>query len=903
VRDRIAGLRPLKNNATTPSYVEECKKYGPSRAVNNAMGNVITHFPSLKSKKSLPVESLIELNIALLLELDSAVKWFGAQARPVMVKRWNKKGYEYQRNYTPDHPGVNQLGAEFVIEGKAYDQVLVDLSSDYPRFRRLSDGTIEDPAAKAVLAERNVHHLIVTEKDFGPQFYTNACLLAGYVGRKDPNVNISERILELLAIKGISTIERLALDIEAQGFFRLDREQYLQCLNWLLVSGRIYADLNNHSLQALNKFEVYSTRSLARTRIQDRNTCLSPEPESQQLDLKADAVIRFAGENYSVVGSQKGKVYLKDDNGVTRLFDLSDLERHFHAGELTSSHTKEGAILTPFAKADERRQKRAIKRVESVALYEQGIKTIQPRTYYHYKKLMNEARISFGCGLSGLVGEINPGNRTDKICSRAKDYVRHYIAHSYLGLKPSKDLEWSIPKCPSRENSNKVQAWAHYKKCAAVECLHAVSYVTFTRAIKRISRHLSERQKAGSKAAYQAEFPLSTNWSGATHGQFAGHIVEIDHTLTDLSIVDEDSFGLGRMWLTVAIDTYSRMVVGYNLSFWSPSRRSVMMTIRDIVKRNGYLPMCMSLDGGKEFHSVYIDQLLARYRVQKRCRPPHRSRYGAIVERFFGTINKDFWHNLLGSTRLMVNPRNVAKEFIAKNRAIWGVEEIKKAFDDYIDQYNSELIHSSLGMTPKKKHDGSYSNLLPIQKRQVKYDDSFEICTMLEPKNNKELKCRRGGLHSFGGRYSHPVLRKQINQGVKFAVKYDPTDLRHLYFAHDGIWKTAKLTGGVFSDALSESEIQILSDVEAAKHKGKYQQNLSRLFKKAESVVELQETEYEIKMRRAIADRETLELSEEGKMVVSPEKIEGNLNEEPEAFSDAILAAPSGPIRTGIFDV
>ena len=147
--------------------------------------------------------------------------------------------------------------------------------------------------------------------------------------------------------------------------------------------------------------------------------------------------------------------------------------------------------------------------------------------------------------------------------------------------------------------------------------------------------------------------------------------MEIDHTLTDLSIVDEDSFGLGRMWLTVAIDTYSRMVVGYNLSFWSPSRRSVMMTIRDIVKRNGYLPMCMSLDGGKEFHSVYIDQLLARYRVQKRCRPPHRSRYGAIVERFFGTINKDFWHNLLGSTRLMVNPRNVAKEFIAKNRAIW----------------------------------------------------------------------------------------------------------------------------------------------------------------------------------------------------------------------------------------
>jgi transposase InsO family protein len=902
----LEGLKPLRTNPAARSYFARCLEYGASRELTNSLGNIITVFPSRKDFVTKSVESLIELFVAMQLELLFHVKRFLAQGVPVMVKRPNARGYEYERAYHPDLVGVLTDGTEFAIGAKAHSYIQEDLKANRPRFGKNREGEYEDAAAKEALAKLNVHHFVVTERDFGPEFFSNACLLAPYVAADCPCQELVSEIASAIRAVGISTLERMALGIESRRAHReggspweLDRQLMLECIMWMIANGELVADLDYCSVQSIAKFEIYASRSLAHSRVQDRMAPSIPLIDATELTLTADAVVNFASENYTVINSVAGKVYLKDSAGKTRVFDQADLEKHFHSGELTCDQEESPEQLTPFAKADPERQAKAIERAEAIKLYEQGSKSIPERTYYYWKGLMSKARIEHDCGLSGLIGQINPGNRTDKTCSEAKEYARLFILHAYLGLKQPDDLKWTYPASASRENNNKWQAWGHYKKCAENEGLHAVSYATFTRAINRVSRRLRELQKAGRKAAYQVEDPRSGTWSGATHGQFAGQIVEIDHTLVDLEVLDGDDFGLGRMWLTVAIDTYSRVILGYHIGFASPSKRSVMMVIRDMVRRNGYLPLCISIDGGKEFHSIYMDKLLARFRVMKRCRPPHQARNGAIVERLFGTLNRDFWHNLLGNTRLMVNPRSVSREFIAKKKAIWGVEELIEAFDKYVDEYNTKLVHSSLGCTPRHRHESSYRNLLPKQKRQLKYDRSFEVSTMLEPGNSTQLTCRRGALHANGGRYSHPVLRKEINRSVAFPVKYDPMDLRYIYFAHRGQWMTAELVGGKFAHAMSEVEIQLLSDIEEAQHDGKYKKNLQRLFEKAEFVGELKEKEDMIKLRRAQVDRIQAERRDE---VASASN--GVAEEElPDAKSAIDFSElEEEPIKTGLFD-
>jgi putative transposase len=66
-----------------------------------------------------------------------------------------------------------------------------------------------------------------------------------------------------------------------------------------------------------------------------------------------------------------------------------------------------------------------------------------------------------------------------------------------------------------------------------------------------------------------------------------------------------------------------------------------MMALRICVQRFGRFPQAVVVDGGKEFHSVYFDTLLARYHCIKKTRPGAKPRFGSVIERLFGTTNTE----------------------------------------------------------------------------------------------------------------------------------------------------------------------------------------------------------------------------------------------------------------------
>ena len=60
--------------------------------------------------------------------------------------------------------------------------------------------------------------------------------------------------------------------------------------------------------------------------------------------------------------------------------------------------------------------------------------------------------------------------------------------------------------------------------------------------------------------------------------------VELDHFLCDVHLVcGKTGAALGRPWLTLAVDHYSGMVVGYHLTFAPPSAASVLAALRHAI--------------------------------------------------------------------------------------------------------------------------------------------------------------------------------------------------------------------------------------------------------------------------------------------------------------------------------
>lgn len=96
-------------------------------------------------------------------------------------------------------------------------------------------------------------------------------------------------------------------------------------------------------------------------------------------------------------------------------------------------------------------------------------------------------------------------------------------------------------------------------------------------------------------------------------------VVQIDHTRVDVIVVDSITREpIKRPWLTLAIDVYSRCVVGFYLSLEAPSATSVALCIAHaVLPKEGWLAARevadtwevsgmftrLHLDNGADFHS------------------------------------------------------------------------------------------------------------------------------------------------------------------------------------------------------------------------------------------------------------------------------------------------------------
>lgn len=142
--------------------------------------------------------------------------------------------------------------------------------------------------------------------------------------------------------------------------------------------------------------------------------------------------------------------------------------------------------------------------------------------------------------------------------------------------------------------------------------------------------------------------------------------VEIDHTLSDVIIVDdEDNLPLGRLTYTSCLDTATRYPLGHYIGFEPPSYLTVMECLYHAILPKGDVrqkygtqhewlacgvPYTLVVDNGKEFVGQDLRdgcESLGMLLQQLPVRTPYLK---AAIERAFGTVNSGLLHKLPGTT-------------------------------------------------------------------------------------------------------------------------------------------------------------------------------------------------------------------------------------------------------------
>jgi transposase InsO family protein len=449
-----------------------------------------------------------------------------------------------------------------------------------------------------------------------------------------------------------------------------------------------------------------------------------------------------------------------------------------------------------------------------------------------------------GNGYIGLLPKPNHGNPASKLPEKAMSLMTEFIDEDYETLK----------------QKTMFAAWSALKLTCDREQVLTPSFKTFSRAVHQRSGPEQTQKRQGSRAAYQMEpFFWELEQRTPRHGDRPFEIGHLDHTQADVWVVCSQSGRiLGRPWLSLLTDAFSRRILALHLTFDPPSYRSAMMILRECVRRHARLPQMLVVDGGKEFESVYFETLLARCEVTKKTRPPAKARFGSTCERLFGTTNKQFLHNLLGNTQAARCTRQITKRVDPRNHAAWTIKDLHQMLTTYAYEVYDTLDHPALGQSPREAFERSIAQTGNRSHRSIAYDRDFLIFTLPTTRKGTATVTVGRGMKINHLYYWSEHFRSPTWEAQQVPVRYDPFDIGTAYAFVNRQWVECHSEYYSVLHGHSEREVHMASE-ELRKRRQNHSGQFAVTAKKLAEFLESVELKEEILLQR-LSDLETRSL-------------------------------------------
>ncbi|MCG7313422.1 TnsA endonuclease N-terminal domain-containing protein [Priestia flexa] len=771
--------KSLSLTKETVEYIEKIRQSPPSRNVRSGSHNVSGKYSSKKMGMTIQFEShTVELPAIYLMEHEEDILEYYDQPISLKLNYTKTNGWKTGFFYTPDFLVITRDNVYFE-EWKTEEQLLKLAKKDSNRYFKDEKGFWRCPPAEKAVSKYGLQFRVRSSNEININLYRNLLFLEDYL-RADNYEVLQQNALEIQSI--ISSNLGISLEELTQTL----RLATIDDVYALIVKEEIYVDLKNFILSQARDVPVYSHKGQSDA-MRALNINTNNVTKRVVLEVKLFATFLWDSVVWKIINLGIDSIALQSDtNEVLELPKIYFLEllNKGRIKPINESSENKDRWKHYIDNASPQDLEIASKRLEFVhrKLKGQNVPSakVPNRTLNRWVKNYKDAKELFGNGYIGLLPNTKErGNRKSKLPKEVKEVMDEVIKEEYYTLK-QKNKFAVYTKLVQKCEKNNLIIPSYQSLCGAID-----SKDKFNETLKR----------KGHKASYQDE---QLYWyldkSVPRHGDRPFEIAHIDHTELDIELVcSKTGTNLGRPWLTLLIDAYSRMICSFYITFDSPSYRSLMVTMRECVRKHNRLPQTIVVDGGKEFHSIYFDTLLANFELNKKIRPPAKARFGSIIERFFGTTNSSFLHYLQGNTQVTKNVRQITKKNNPKSHAIWTLESLNDALENWLTEIYSKNIHPSLdNQTPLETFEKGLRDSGERSFKLIPYNQDFLVLTMPSIKKGNVKVNSRTGIRINYTNYWNPIFKSILLDGNSVPVRYDPFDISTAYAYVNKQWVTCK---------------------------------------------------------------------------------------------------------------
>ncbi|WP_245602818.1 TnsA endonuclease N-terminal domain-containing protein [Gloeothece verrucosa] len=665
----------LKLPSPTVELIKSIRSSPPSRRVQGRAGNVSGVYPSRKMGHTVSFESAkVELWAIYQMEHDKDVLEFYDQPEGFKIKYQNAAGRTIGHYHTPDFFVLRSSHAAW--EEWKTEKQLINLSEKYPtRYQKTELGVWRCPPGEEFASLLGLKYYVRSDASLNPIYIQNLIFLEDYLKfTVSVSREIQTQVKTIIQDNQGITLTQILSNLE---------EVRANDLYKMIALEQIYVDLSAIPLVNGAEVRLYSDKTSHETVISSRLASNSLLPISSML-LSANTQLDWDGKFWTLINQGQTTTTLLPENGQPVKLNNEIFQNLLLSGSITKrypnlSENNQQKIRELISQASAKDLEIANHRNLAVQAYLERNKNFEKnfseRTVRKWVKKFREADVELGCGYVGLLPLTKKrGNRLPKANNQALSLLDSFIAQHF----------------ETSRQAPAASVYRAYQRACSTAQITALSRTTFYKRIKERGSPEHLRKRYGAKVAYQVSpWYWELNASTPRHGDRPLSVAHLDHTQLDIELRSSTTGRLlGRPWLTLLTDAYSRRILAIYLTFDSPSYRSCMMVLRICVGRTGRFPESLVVDGGKEFHSVYFDSLLARYHCLKKTRPAHQPRFGSVIERLFDTTNTQFVYNLLGNTQASKQPRTLTKDINPKQQAVWTLSDLYT----YLQQWEGRAL-------------------------------------------------------------------------------------------------------------------------------------------------------------------------------------------------------------------
>ncbi|MCW2364833.1 putative transposase [Sphingobium sp. B7D2B] len=321
-----------------------------------------------------------------------------------------------------------------------------------------------------------------------------------------------------------------------------------------------------------------------------------------------------------------------------------------------------------------------------------------------------------------------------------------------------------------------------------------VSQSTLADRLTNIPEHRWTKSRKGYNETRKTHDPLKDHYP-VVHRPLEA--IQIDHWKADIEIVSDDRLQvIGRVWITLAIDIYSRMIFGMHVGIDPPSTTTFGLAMINGMTRKDYIaekygftwdnpiagkPERIEADNAGEFRGNSAQASCEHFAIVLKWRPLGQPQYGGHIERLNGNLAQRF-KDLPGATGSTSDEK---KQLRPELTAAFTLEDITRHVWLMVDEYHNDP-HTGIGMTPLERHNSYYFGPKgPKRHLPPLYVDSLNFRLHWFPLETRTIQ-RYGIRIDFLDYYSESLkwlVRNRKNYG-SVEVRRHPFDVRVIYVKH-----------------------------------------------------------------------------------------------------------------------